>query len=104
MIDVRTVAEIRQAEEAAFAVLPEGTLMQRAATALAVSCARLLTDVRGGVVGARIVLLVGSGNNGGDALYSGAQLVARGARVTYRASNKIASLVRRLPELTFQRV
>jgi hydroxyethylthiazole kinase-like uncharacterized protein yjeF len=81
MIEVRSVAEIRAAEEAAFAVLPDGALMQRAAMALAVSCARLLRDVRGGVVGARVVLLVGSGNNGGDALFAGALLAGRGARV-----------------------
>jgi hydroxyethylthiazole kinase-like uncharacterized protein yjeF len=61
--------------------VPEGALMQRAAFALAVSCAALLRDRRGLVVGARVVLLVGSGNNGGDALWAGAMLAARGCRV-----------------------
>jgi ADP-dependent NAD(P)H-hydrate dehydratase / NAD(P)H-hydrate epimerase len=75
------VAQVREAEEAAFAVLPEGTLMQRAARALSVSCARLLADLAGGCVGSRVVLLVGSGNNGGDALWAGAMLATRGARV-----------------------
>src|SRR5438270_10723877 len=51
--------------------------MQRAATALARRCAQLL----GGAYGSRVVLLVGSGNNGGDALYAGAALLRRGARV-----------------------
>ena len=32
--------------------------------------------------GARVTLLVGAGNNGGDALYAGAALARRGARVT----------------------
>lgn len=81
MIDVQSVAAVRAAEEAAFRVVPEGALMQRAAQALAVSCARVLTEVRGGVVGSRVLLLVGSGNNGGDALWAGARLAARGSRV-----------------------
>jgi hydroxyethylthiazole kinase-like uncharacterized protein yjeF len=51
--------------------------MQRAAAGLAGSVARLLPRV----YGARILLLVGSGDNGGDALYAGARLAARGARV-----------------------
>jgi len=68
---------IRAAEEPMLAALPEGTLMQRAATALARRCAQLL----GGVYGSRVVLLVGSGNNGGDALFAGALLARRGARV-----------------------
>jgi hydroxyethylthiazole kinase-like uncharacterized protein yjeF len=36
----------------------------------------------GTVYGAHVTLLVGAGNNGGDALYAGARLAARGARVT----------------------
>lgn len=72
------VAEIRAAEERLMALLPVGTLMQRAATALAVACARRLPAV----YGARVVLLVGSGNNGADALWAGAQLARRGAAVT----------------------
>ncbi len=47
---------------------PVDTLMERAATGLATACAALL----GRVYGARVVLLVGSGDNGGDALYAGA--------------------------------
>ncbi len=86
MRGVYTVAQVRAAEEQLMARLPEGALMQRAATALAVHCAGLLGGVNGGVnggvYGARVVLLVGSGNNGGDALYAGARLAERGARVT----------------------
>jgi hydroxyethylthiazole kinase-like uncharacterized protein yjeF len=51
--------------------------MQRAATGLATVCLRLL----GAVYGRRIVLLVGTGDNGGDALVAGAHLARRGARV-----------------------
>jgi hydroxyethylthiazole kinase-like uncharacterized protein yjeF len=68
---------IRVAEQPLLDALPPGTLMQRAATGLARRCAQLL----GATYGARVVLLVGSGNNGGDALYAGAALARRGARV-----------------------
>src|SRR5436305_13769411 len=68
---------IRAAEKPLLARLPDGVLMQRAATGLARRCAALL----GTVYGARVVLLVGAGNNGGDALYAGQQLARRGARV-----------------------
>lgn len=62
--------------------LPEGALMQRAASGLATAVADLLRDETGaGVYGARILLLVGSGDNGGDALYAGARLARRGAKV-----------------------
>ena len=81
MLPVHDVARVRAAEEAAFAIVPDGALMQRAARALSVSCARLLIELRGGVVGSRIVLMVGSGNNGGDTLWAGAMLANRGARV-----------------------
>jgi hydroxyethylthiazole kinase-like uncharacterized protein yjeF len=81
VIGIRDVGHVRAAEEAAFRVVPAGDLMQRAAFALSVACARLLQGARGGVVGSRVVLLVGSGNNGGDALWAGAMLAGRGARV-----------------------
>jgi ADP-dependent NAD(P)H-hydrate dehydratase / NAD(P)H-hydrate epimerase len=74
------VADVRAAEKALMATLPEGALMQRAAAGLARRCALLLAD-SGGVYGARVVLLVGSGDNGGDTLYAGAALAARGAAV-----------------------
>ncbi len=72
-----TVEQVREAEEALFAVLPEGALMQRAAAGLATAVAEFL----GRVYGARVLLLVGAGNNGGDALYAGARLARRGAVV-----------------------
>ncbi|GGQ66300.1 NAD(P)H-hydrate dehydratase [Couchioplanes azureus] len=74
------VADVRSAEKALMATLPGGTLMQRAAAGLARRCALLLRE-SGGVYGATVVLLVGSGDNGGDTLYAGARLAARGAAV-----------------------
>ena len=71
------VGTVRAAEQVLLDALPDGTLMQRAAAGLATVCADLLPRV----YGARVVLLVGSGNNGGDALFAGARLAARGARV-----------------------
>jgi ADP-dependent NAD(P)H-hydrate dehydratase / NAD(P)H-hydrate epimerase len=71
------VRDVRAAEAALMARVPDGALMQRAAAALAVHCEQLL----GQVYGARVVLLVGSGSNGGDALYAGARLANRSARV-----------------------
>jgi hydroxyethylthiazole kinase-like uncharacterized protein yjeF len=51
--------------------------MQRAAAGLAAAIA----DFLGHVYGARVLLVVGAGNNGGDALYAGARLAGRGASV-----------------------
>ncbi|MFJ6214392.1 NAD(P)H-hydrate epimerase [Streptomyces sp. NPDC092296] len=77
-----TVERVRAAEAALMARLPEGTLMQRAAAGLAATCAGALSDLRGSVYGSRVVVLAGSGDNGGDALYAGARLARRGAGVT----------------------
>ncbi|MDT0486495.1 MULTISPECIES: NAD(P)H-hydrate dehydratase [Streptomyces] len=73
-----SVETVRAAERELMARLPDGALMQRAAAGLAAACADLL----GRVYGRRVVLLVGSGDNGGDALYAGARLARRGAGVT----------------------
>ncbi|GAA3768553.1 NAD(P)H-hydrate dehydratase [Streptomyces chiangmaiensis] len=73
-----SVETVRAAERSLMARLPEGALMQRAAAGLAAACAQLLRRV----YGSRVVLLVGSGDNGGDALYAGARLARRGAGVT----------------------
>ncbi|HEX6968991.1 MAG TPA: NAD(P)H-hydrate dehydratase [Micromonosporaceae bacterium] len=78
---VYRVADVRAAEEALMATVPTGTLMARAAAGLARRCALLLAE-QGGVYGARVLLLIGAGNNGGDALFAGARLAARGAAVT----------------------
>jgi ADP-dependent NAD(P)H-hydrate dehydratase / NAD(P)H-hydrate epimerase len=76
-----SVSKVRAAEAALMALVPDGALMQRAAYGLAGTCARLLGD-SGGVYGSRVVVLAGSGDNGGDALHAGALLAARGAKVT----------------------
>jgi ADP-dependent NAD(P)H-hydrate dehydratase / NAD(P)H-hydrate epimerase len=72
-----TVEQVREAEAALLATLPDGTLMQRAAAGLASA----VIDLMGGAYGRHVLLLVGSGDNGGDALYAGARLARRGARV-----------------------
>ena len=74
-----SVETVRAAERELMARLPEGALMQRAAAGLAAACA---DAAAARVYGARVVLLVGSGDNGGDALYAGARLARRGAGVT----------------------
>ena len=78
---------VRKAEAPLLASLPDGALMQRAATALARRCADLLERV----YGARVVVLAGGGNNGGDALLAGEALARRGAHVdVVRTSDDIA--------------
>src|SRR5208282_6064443 len=76
------VETVRAAERALMDLLPEGTLMRRAAAGLAAVCGSLLARYPGHVYGARVVVLAGSGDNGGDALYAGALLARRGAAVT----------------------
>ncbi|RBY91646.1 bifunctional ADP-dependent NAD(P)H-hydrate dehydratase/NAD(P)H-hydrate epimerase [Blastococcus sp. TBT05-19] len=78
MIGLHPAAEVRAAEAPLLAALPAGALMQRAATGLGVVCLRLL----GRTYGRSAVLLVGAGDNGGDALHAGALLAGRGVRVT----------------------
>ncbi len=77
MRSAHTVEQVRAGEAALMASLPEGTLMARAASGLAHAVLELL----GGGYGRRVLLLVGSGDNGGDALYAGALLSRRGAAV-----------------------
>jgi ADP-dependent NAD(P)H-hydrate dehydratase / NAD(P)H-hydrate epimerase len=77
MHGVWTVAQIRAAERQVMAGLPAGALMARAARAIAVTAGELL----GFSYGARVLLLVGAGDNGADALYAGAELARRGVAV-----------------------
>ncbi|MBA8793181.1 hydroxyethylthiazole kinase-like uncharacterized protein yjeF [Friedmanniella endophytica] len=76
------VDQVRAMEEAALAADPVPELMQSAAAALAAAVSDLLRRRRGSVYGARVLIMVGRGNNGGDALYAGARLADRGAAVT----------------------
>src|ERR1700754_3754510 len=77
MRSAHTVEQVRAAEAELMASLPEGALMQRAATGLAYA----VIDLLGSAYGRRVLLLVGSGDNGGDALYAGALLARRGVQV-----------------------
>lgn len=77
MLRAHSVEDVRRAEAAVMARLPEGALMQRAAAGLSAA----VLDLLGGGYGRRVLLLVGPGDNGGDALWAGARLAARGARV-----------------------
>ncbi|MDR2114175.1 MAG: bifunctional ADP-dependent NAD(P)H-hydrate dehydratase/NAD(P)H-hydrate epimerase, partial [Bifidobacteriaceae bacterium] len=82
MISSYTAAQIDAAEKAAMAKLPPGELMARAALAAANVILRELRQRRGNAAGASVTLLVGTGNNGGDALFAGARLASRGVAVT----------------------
>jgi hydroxyethylthiazole kinase-like uncharacterized protein yjeF len=73
---------IRTAEARARGAGPSDALMQRAAAGLAVACIRVLRERAGGVAGRRVVVLAGSGDNGGDGLLAGVRLCARGVAVT----------------------
>ena len=78
MIHAHSVADVIAAEHAHGAELASGILMDRASTGLSCEILRVLS---GSVVGTRVVIAVGSGNNGGDALFAGAHLARRGMRV-----------------------
>lgn len=80
MRGVWTAEQIRETEQVLLGRVAEGALMRRAAFGLAVYARRILGPGR--VAGARVVLLVGAGNNGGDALWAGVELRRRGAGVT----------------------
>ena len=90
MRDAYQVPAVRAAERALMEIVPDGALMGRAAAGLASVCASLLARVPGHVYGARVVVLAGSGDNGGDALYAGALLARRGAAVTAIAAGSRA--------------
>ena len=73
-----TAYQIRVAEAPLLAALPDGALMRRAATGLAHVIAAELRERTGGVAGRRICAVVGSGANGGDALWAATLLRRRG--------------------------
>ena len=77
-----TAAAIRAAEREPLAREGEAALMDRAAAAVAGEARLLLAERNIDAAGTRAVLLVGTGNNGGDALLAGALLAAAGAGVT----------------------
>src|ERR1700676_5089711 len=69
---------IRDAEAPLLASLPDGALMKRAAHGLATAIARELAARTGAVAGRRVCAVVGSGDNGGDALWASTFLRRRG--------------------------
>lgn len=75
MLTAHTVAQIRAAEEVAAVAQGWDGLMRRAAGALAAHLLEWLPAAEATVV------LVGPGNNGGDALFAAAELCQRGRRV-----------------------
>lgn len=76
-----SVQQTRDSEEVVIERGGGDALMQRAAHGLATVVTGELVRRRGRTYGARVVILVGPGNNGGDALFAGARLASRGARV-----------------------
>jgi hydroxyethylthiazole kinase-like uncharacterized protein yjeF len=75
-----TAAQVRRAEQPLLAAgVP---LMARASAALAAETRSLLTRSGRTMNGARLLVLVGAGNNGGDALFAAAELAASGSIVT----------------------
>lgn len=77
-----TADQVRLAEAELFTRVPDGVPMRRAAHGLATVVAAELRARSGGVAGRSVVLLVGSGDNGGDALWAGSILRRRGVAVT----------------------
>ncbi len=74
--------QILRAEAIALARDGQETLMQRAAMGVAGAALQALRARHRTIPGSRAVLLVGDGNNGGDALIAGARLRQRGVAVT----------------------
>lgn len=74
MLHAHLVEDVRAAEASLAADLPDGALMQRAARGLA----EAMHDVP---TGEALLVLVGPGNNGGDALFAAVHLLDRGVRV-----------------------
>lgn len=73
---------IREAEAPLLARLPDGALMRRAAHGLAGAIARALQARTGGISGRRVCAVIGSGDNGGDALWAATLLRRRGVQAS----------------------
>ena len=96
MSDLFTCKTIRAIEQRALPLLPEGTLMSRAANAIADQAELMLRDAgmirddqnpeqgseqSSGQSSGQVLILAGPGNNGADALLSGLVLAERGYRI-----------------------
>ena len=73
-----TAGQIRAAEAPVLDRLPDGALMRRAATGLAGAIAAELRRRTGGLAGRSVCAVIGSGDNGGDALWAATFLRRRG--------------------------
>ncbi|MCZ0912350.1 NAD(P)H-hydrate dehydratase [Gordonia amicalis] len=73
-----TADEVRDAERASGDLLANGTLMRRAAHGVAQAVVGELNRT-GGCYGRTVGVVVGAGDNGGDALFAAAELARRGA-------------------------
>lgn len=89
------VATIRRLEARLQAGLAPAELMARAAAAVADEAARLLRTLPGQP---EVALLIGPGNNGGDALLAGLDLAARGYRVRAFGVEAIRDMPPRAPD------
>lgn len=77
-----TADAIRAAEAPLLASLADGALMRRAAFGLAGAITRELHSYTGGIASRRVCAIVGSGDNGGDALWAATFLRGRGVATT----------------------
>src|SRR6478672_4856791 len=82
MISAYTGTQVRAAEGPLLADGLGDVLMQRAAHGLANAVVNELKSRGSRLNGSRVVVLAGKGNNGGDGLFAGAFLAARGMRTT----------------------
>ncbi|MGO2005288.1 MULTISPECIES: NAD(P)H-hydrate dehydratase [Micrococcaceae] len=82
MINAYTGTQIRAAEAGLLQGQDGASLMRRAAHGLAHHIMALLRARYGGVYGAHVAALIGTGNNGGDGLYAMARLAGRGVACT----------------------
>ena len=92
---IYTASQVREAEKPYIEAADyDGYLMQRAADAVAAEAQELLH----GKDKAKILLLIGPGNNGADTIYAGARLSAKGHRVDaviFDSSEKNLELIAR---------
>ncbi|MBG6179744.1 NAD(P)H-hydrate epimerase [Arthrobacter sp. CAN_A1] len=82
MLSAYSGSAIRSAEAPLLAAGHSDALMQRAAYGLYSAAVADLIGSTGGCYGRTAVVLAGSGNNAGDALFAAARLAARGVRTT----------------------
>lgn len=82
MINAYTGTQVRAAEQPLLATGLGDVLMQRAAHGLAGAVVQELKSRGRRLSGARVVVLAGNGNNGGDGLFAATFLAARGMRTT----------------------